>query len=528
MVLTRRTFLERLGAVGGFSAAYLGMEALGLLNTPPASAEPFALPPGAGSGRKVAILGAGIAGLVAAYELKQAGFDVTVLEARDRIGGRVWTVRGGDRIVQNGREDQICRFSDGLYLNAGAARIPSAHETILGYARRLGVPLEIMVNANRAARWEFNGRVETNRRMQNDLRGRLGELFAKAIDRGALDGELGPGEKTMLRQFLGAYASLNESGDYAPDGRSGFDQLPGGYAQASRSLPPLALGDILSGRPVGLPLLFEEFFDQQSPMFQPVGGMDRIAEALHAQVRGDVRLGRHVVEIRRRGSGVRIIHGSDRQALEADYCICTLPLPLLERVANDFSPAKKAAIRGVGYLSSVKVGFEAHRFWEHEGIYGGLGWTDRINENILYPSDNWHADKGVLVAAYVAGWTGQDHPQRFTAMSHEQRIRACRESIEALHPGRSAQLTAPITVAWALTPWSEGVGPAHQDWFANPRPARYDELLRPEGPIFFAGEHLSYVQFWQEGAALSAHAAMRLLVQQAQERSPAAARRRAA
>src|SRR6185503_9488817 len=106
MALSRRTFLERLGAVGGYSAVYLGMEAMGLLNVPPAAAEPFAMTPG--GGRKVVVLGAGIAGLVSAYELRKAGWDVTVLEARDRVGGRSWTVRGGDRIVQTGRPDQLC------------------------------------------------------------------------------------------------------------------------------------------------------------------------------------------------------------------------------------------------------------------------------------------------------------------------------------------------------------------------------------------------------------------------------------
>ena len=117
----------------------------------------------------------------------RAGWDVTVLEARDRIGGRVWTVRGGDRIVQTGRPDQLCHFSDGLYLNAGAARIPHHHHAILGYARRLGVPMEVMVNSNRAARSEFGGRVYTNRQLTYDTRGRFSELLAKAIDRGALD-----------------------------------------------------------------------------------------------------------------------------------------------------------------------------------------------------------------------------------------------------------------------------------------------------------------------------------------------------
>ena len=173
MALTRRGFLERLGAVGGYSAVYLGMQAMGLLVEPARASTPFALPGGSGRGRSVVILGAGIAGLVAAYELRRAGWTATVLEARDRIGGRVWTVRGGDRIVQNGREDQHCSFDRGLYFNAGAARLPTAHHTILGYAREFGVPIEVMVNSNRAARWDFGGRIYEDRQIRNGVRGRF-------------------------------------------------------------------------------------------------------------------------------------------------------------------------------------------------------------------------------------------------------------------------------------------------------------------------------------------------------------------
>ncbi|HEX8639544.1 MAG TPA: FAD-dependent oxidoreductase [Allosphingosinicella sp.] len=521
MGLTRRAFLERLGAVGGYSAVYLGMEAMGLLNAPPASAEPFALPPAGGNGRKVVVLGAGIAGLVSAYELRRAGWDVTVLEARDRIGGRVWTVRGGDRIVQNGRPDQLCRFDDGLYFNAGAARIPTAHHIILGYARRLGVPIEVMVNSDRAAKWDFGGRVFTDRQIRAGVRGRFAELLAKAIDRGALDRELSAGDKTALRQFLAFYGELNQRGEYTPQGQSGYAELPGAYTHAGRPAEPIALADIMSRPAAGLPLVFEEFFDQQAPMFQPVGGMDRIAHAIYEQVRPAVRLGSPVSAIRRRGDGVRIHYGDDR-VLDADYCVCTLPLNLLARVPNDFSPAKQAAIRDVPYVPGVKVAFESPRFWEEEGIYGGLGWTDQPSENVIYPSGGWHSNKGVLVAAYVAGWTGQNHPEEFTALSHEERFRICREVVERMHPGDSTKLAKPVTVAWGLTPWSEGIGPRHPDWFASPRGARYTELLRPEGPIFFAGEHLSYVLFWQEGAALSAHEALRLLTAQAAERRAAA------
>jgi monoamine oxidase len=525
MSLTRRMLLERLGAVGGYSAVYLGMEAMGLLHAP-AAAEPFELPPASGRGRKVVILGAGIAGLVSAYELRRAGWDVTVLEARDRIGGRVWTVRGGDRVVQTGRPDQICAFSEGLYLNAGAARIPHHHHTILGYARSLGVPMEIMVNSNRAARSEFGGRVYSNRQLTYDTRGRFSELLAKAIDSGALDAELRGGEKEAMRQFLSFYGSLGADGAYVPDGRSGMDPLPGGYRETGRPVArALSAADLLAiGPTAGFPIVFEDIFDMQAPMFQPIGGMDRIAHALYEQIRPAVRLNSPITAIRRRGEGVRIHYGPGDQAFDADHCICTLPLNLLQRIPADFSAAKRAALRDNPYLASTKVGFESPRFWEEEGIYGGLAWTDRPNENIFYPSNGWHSDKGVLVTAYASGWTGQDHPEQFARMTHEERFRVCRESVEVLHPGKSRLLARPVAVCWPLTPWSEGVGPVGPTFgggpgAGGPRPAAYEELLRPEGPVIFAGEHLSYVPFWQEGAALSAHAAMRVLMEQTAARA---------
>jgi monoamine oxidase len=506
--LTRRAFLERLGLAGGVGATYLGMQAMGLLNTPPAAANPFMLPPQSGAGRSVVVLGAGIAGLVSAYELQRAGWNVTVLEARDRVAGRVWTVRGGDRIVQNGRPDQICQFGEGLYLNAGAARIPHTHHAILGYAKQLRVPVEVMVNANRAARIAAGDLVITHGQLINDVRGGVSELLSKAINRGGLDHVMTPGDKTLMRQFLSFYGELAESGEYMPRGRSGFVELPGAYRTSGRFLPRKRLSELLSHRSLGLPLLFEEFFDMQAPMFQPVGGMDRIAHALYEEVRPAVRLNSPVTAIRRTGEGVRIHHGPGDQVVEADYCVCTFPLNLLEKIPADFSPAKKAAIRGVPYTSGTKVAFEAPRFWEDEGIHGGLAWTDAPNENLIYPSDRLLADRGVLVAGYSVGFNGPDSPTRFAAMSHEERFRLCREQVERLHPGKSQFLERPATVAWRLTPWSEGVGPNHPDFFQETRPARYDELLKPEGPIVFAGEHLSYLLFWQEGAALSAHAAL--------------------
>lgn len=121
------------------------------------------------------------------------------------------------------------------------------------------------------------------------------------------------------------------------------------------------------------------------------------------------------------------------------------------------------------------------------------------------------------------------NPVKFTELSHEERFRISRETVARLHPGKAGELDRPATVAWGLTRWSEGVGPANDAWGPGPRPARYAELYRPEGPIFFAGKHLSYVQFWQEGAALSSHAAMKALQARVQEeRVTARAGRRSA
>jgi len=514
MTLTRRTLLERIGMIGGVGAAYMAMETMGLAVPTPPGAEDFRLPDTAGNRRSVVILGAGIAGLVSAYELRRAGYDVTVLEARDRIGGRAWTVRGGDRIVQAGRPDQVAGFGDGLYFNAGPARIPSTHRVILGYAQRLGVRLEPFVNVNRSAGWDFGGKVQPERRMVEDMRGHLAELLAKAIDRKALDGVVSADEIAAIRGFLGPYAGIDAKGNYVPGGSSGYSVHGGGYNQEPVPLPALRLKDVAPSPAVTLPYLFEHIWDMQATMLQPVGGMDRIAHAIYDQVKPSVRLGSPVTAIRRSGNRVRIEHGPGRQATDGDYCVCTLGANLLEKIPNDFSPAKKAALKGVNYLPSVKVAFEAPRFWERDDhIYGGLAWTDRANENVIYPADRFGDDRGVLVAAYVAGWTNRDNPQKFAAFSNEERLRVCRDSVEALHPGRSRLLEKGVSVGWGLVPYSEGVGAI---WPGGPggggaRGPQYAELLRPEGPIVFAGEHLSYQGLWQEGAAMSAHEALKLV-----------------
>src|SRR5260370_26138474 len=156
--------------------------------------EPRLLEKGTGHGTKVVVLGAGVAGLSAAYELGQAGYDVTVLEARDRVGGRNWTIRAGAKLEMNDGRRQVCEFDPDLYWNCGPARIPSHHQAVLGYCRELGVPLEVEVNMSRGALLlnpaANGGKPIEMRQAINDARGEISQLLGKALDSGALDPQL--------------------------------------------------------------------------------------------------------------------------------------------------------------------------------------------------------------------------------------------------------------------------------------------------------------------------------------------------
>src|SRR5271170_1068860 len=180
MAITRREFIARAALTGGYSAAFMAMYSLGLLGTVEAEqTKGFPLPPYTGRGTKVLILGAGIAGLVSAYEMRRAGFDCTVLEARERPGGRNWTLRRGSKLAFADGTSQECTFDEGNYFNCGPARLPSIHKTMLGYCNELGVALEVEVNTSRSTMLQndgvFGGKPVRQAQAVNDTRGYVSE-----------------------------------------------------------------------------------------------------------------------------------------------------------------------------------------------------------------------------------------------------------------------------------------------------------------------------------------------------------------
>jgi monoamine oxidase len=517
--LTRRQLVHFVGRLGGAAGAYATLSALGLIATHDATAATLDLAPGSGKGVRVAILGAGIAGLVAAYELDKAGYEVRVLEARARPGGRCWTIRGGDTVDEIGGGAQRCTFDADpqLYFNAGAARIAHHHRAILGYCRTLGVPLQVMVNENRAAFVQhdraFGGRRLTLRQAVADSRGAVAELLAKATQKGALDQELDGRDRERLYTFLRGYGDLERDLAYRGSFNAGFAEPPGAGAQPGTVPSPLPLKELLGAPFTYFTLGFFEGLHQAAPMLEPVGGMDRIAIAFAERLGPKIEYRCVATQIRRGPKGATVIVNDlarrTERPVEADHVLVTVPLSVLEQIDTDLTEPYRRAIHAPSYVKAAKIAFQAkRRFWEEDdGIYGGISWTNRDITQIWYPSHGFHGKTGVIVGGYI--WTDRIG-DAFGALPPEIRAEAAAASGERLHPGYGKEVEHPVSVAWAKVPWSQG---AWAEWSHAQRQDEYRTLLEPDGPIHFAGEHLSYLPGWQEGAALSALRAVRQIAE---------------
>ena len=504
MGLTRREALSSIAAVGGEKAVKDALAVLGLGPSSHRRPQPLKLKDDLGQGTRVLVLGAGIAGLVTALELTRAGFSVQVLEARERVGGRTWTLRNGDRVDYKDGRSQTVGFDPGQYFNAGPARIPSQHRTILDYCSELGVPLEVLVNSSHGAqvRPDLSQAAFSVGQALNDTRGHLSGLLAKAVQRDALDDVLSGEERTRLLGFLQVYGDLSQELAFEGTLRSGHLESaahPGALPDRRR---PLTLERLLHPELWGA-LLHTEFPEFSATMFQPVGGMDRITEAFYRRVQEQVQLGAQVRQIRQLEDGVAVTYHDQRsgreQVVRGDFLVSTVPLPLLARLDTDFSAPVKAALLSTRNDQATKVAWQSPRFWETDyRTYGGLSWIEHPARLLWYPSNDLNTREGVLVAGYVTG-EGADV---FGGQPLNQQYAASRQAVELLHPGYSRHLRNPLAVSWEQIPYSEG------PWLQREHfPAEAHALLeQPHGRVYFAGDGLvqSGVGIWQESAANSA------------------------
>jgi monoamine oxidase len=507
---SRRDLLALIGAAAGGSAMYLAMTALGHAADSTYTG-PIRLQ-GNPKGASVLVLGAGVAGMVAAMELRRAGYKVTILEYNERAGGRTWTIRGGDRFTELGGSRQDCTFDDGLYINPGPWRIPYHHRAMLDYCRRLNVALEPFTQVNHNAyvhaTGAFGGKPQRYREVQADFNGTVSELLSKAVQTNALQGAVKPEDTEILLAALRRWGALDKDYRYlsgeSSSQRRGWDKPPGGGLNA-RPEPsqPVSPSDLLQGRlwralSAGLDTEF------QTTLFQPVGGMDAIARAMTKEIADLLQLRAKVTAIRQDQDGVSVTWrdtaSSETNQARADWCLCTIPLSVLSQIEMNVSPAMATAIDAVPYAAALKIGLQfRRRFWEEdEGIYGGISYTDLPISLIGYPAHGYlRGGKAVLLGAYTFG----AYAYEFTALDPAERISRAVVYGAQLHPQYNAEFDNGVAVGWHRVPWTLG---CFGQWSDAAREAHYDNLCQLDGRILLAGEHASYLPAWQEGAALSA------------------------
>ncbi len=506
--MSRRDLLTMIGATAGGAALYQAMTTLGHAQESTYRG-PITLD-GDPGGAKVLILGAGLAGMVSALELRSAGYEVEVLEYREKAGGRCWTLRGGDTYTELGGFKQDIGYEKGNYLNPGPWRIPHHHHAVLDYCKRLGVQLEPFIQKNHNAYLHstkaFGGKPQRFRDIATDYRGQTSELLAKATNQGKLDDMVSQEDREMLLESLRTYGMLDENFAYVKSQHTsefrGFEKWPGGGADAA-PVPsdPIDPSQILQSR-LWQWLDVAETVEHQATMFQPVGGMDMIAQAFEREVKDLIRYNAKVTAIQQDENGVTVTFEDTngeggQQQTTADWCICTIPFSILGQIENNLSAEMQGIIDTMYYEGSAKFGLEFNRrFWEEdERIYGGITYTDLPIELISYPSTGYFSSgKGVLLAGYVWG----ANAYQFNAMTPQERIERALEYGAMIHPQYKEEFSTGASVVWHRVPWVLGCYGIWKD-----KAADYEKATKFDGRILMAGEHISYLPAWQEGAILS-------------------------
>jgi monoamine oxidase len=507
---SRRSLLSMIGVVAGSAAMYHAMTEMGyaegstftgpikLSNPPP--------------GTSVLILGAGVAGMVAAMEMRDAGYKVQLLEYNGRPGGRNWSLYGGDTYTELGGFTQHVQFDSGQYINPGPWRLPYHHQGILHYVNRLGVALEPFTQVNYNAYVHstdaYGGKPQRYREVQADMHGHVAELLAKSTKQGALDQAVSKQDREILMAALRNWGALDENYAYAKglesSNRRGFDVDPGG---GLNSVPvysqPRALTEML-GAGLWAAIGAGCNYEMQSAIFQPKGGMGMIGKAMGKELGPLIQYNCKVIDIKQDDKGVTATYidsrtGGEKRTASADWCVCTIPASILSQIPMNVGAPMKAAIDQLSYMAALKVGLQfKRRFWEEDDkIYGGISYTNQPNGTISYPMwDYFSKGKGVVLGAYSFG----EPAFVAAAKAPELRIADALEYGSKVHPQYKKEFECGVAVAWHRVPWTLGCAGG---WTEAARALHYDNMCKIDGRIVLAGEHASRIPAWQEGAVLS-------------------------
>lgn len=450
------------------------------------------------SKKRITILGAGIAGLVAAYELERMGHEVDIMEGSPRIGGRVWTHRFGDA-------------SDAPYSELGAMRIPSQHQLVLHYVNELGLADKlrkfVTVFEESNALMNVQGSVfrlkdaqllERYQGIFQDARysqkTRLFAAWIKTIVDAIAPGALRDGlEQDLADRLMDELERSDLDPYFSEDGQTidlhtFLKENLGFRARCSKALD-VFFSDILT--------------ETSHDLLQLEGGMEQIIDRFVAAIKAPIRCNQEIVSLTVKNQGVEIawIENGQRYTRHCDYVLCTIPFSVLRKIELiGFDAPKLNSIRNTVYCPATKVAFHCSEpFWQKEGIAGGASISGEGVRQTYYPSVQFKQGSSLL-ASYTIG----DDADRMGNLSETERYQYVQTVVSKLHPElkQSGMVIDATSIAWGNYKWSAGGCTVH--WHDDSKVPAYLEAARPQKSLFFAGEHCSRFPAWLQGSIESA------------------------